>query len=72
MTQSELAKIIRKAYRAEKEALDDTIKRQEGDKRKFRDEYYFNSGKEWVLNELAHELGVELYDEDFELIGEEA
>lgn len=70
MTQSELAKIIRKAYKAEKEALDDTIKRQEGDKRKFRDEYYFNSGKEWVLNELAHELGVELYNEDFELIGE--
>ena len=72
MTQSELAKIIRKAYEAEKEALDDTIKKQEGDKRKFRDEYYFNSGKEWVLNELAHELGVELYNEDFELIGEEA
>ena len=72
MTQSELAKIIRKAYRAEKEALDDTIKKQEGDKRKFRDEYYFNSGKEWVLNELAHDLGVELYNEDFELIGEEA
>ena len=70
MTQSELAKIIRKAYKAEKEALDDTIKKQEGDKRKFRDEYYFNSGKEWVLNELAHELGVELYNEGFELIGE--
>lgn len=72
MTQSELARIIRKAYKAEKEALDDTIKKQEGDKRKFRDEYYFNSGKEFVLYELAHELGVELYNEDFELIGEEA
>jgi len=69
MKQSELAKIIRKAYKAEKGALDDTIKKQEGDKRKFRDEYYFNSGKEWVLNEIAHELGVELYNEDFELIG---
>lgn len=72
MKQSELAKIIRKAYKQEREALDDTIKKQKGDKRKFRDEYYFNSGKEWVLNELAHELGVELYNEDFELIGEEA
>ena len=71
MKQSELAKIIRKAYKAEKEALDDTIKKQKGDKRKFRDEYYFNSGKEWVLNELAHTLGVELYNEDFELIGED-
>ena len=70
MTQSELAKIIRRAYKGELEALNETIKKQEGDKRKFRDEYYFNSGKEWVLNELAHDLGVELYDEDFELIGE--
>lgn len=72
MKQSELAKIIRKAYKAEKEALDNTIKRQKGDKRKYRDEYYFNSGKEFVLYELAQDLGVELYDENFELIGEEA
>ena len=71
MTQSELAKIIRRAYKGELEALNETIKKQEGDKRKFRDEYYFNSGKEWVLNELAHDLGVELYDEDFKLIGED-
>lgn len=71
MKQSELAKIIRRAYRVEKEALDDTIKRQKGDKRKFRDEYYFNSGKEFVLYELAQDLGVELYDENFELIGGE-
>lgn len=68
MTQSELAKIIRKAYRAEIEALDDTIKKQEGDKRKFRDEYYFNSGKSFVLYELAEDLGVELYDENLKLI----
>ena len=72
MKQSELAKIIRKHYKAELEALNDTIKKQKGDKRKFRDEYYFNAGKEWVLNELAYNLGVELYNEDFELIGEEA
>ena len=71
MDKQELAKIIRKAYKAEKEALDDTIKKQEGDKRKFRDEYYFNSGKEFVLYELAHALGVELFDEDFKLIGDE-
>lgn len=70
MNKNKLAKIIRKAYKAEKEALDDTIKRQKGDKRKFRDEYYFNSGKEFVLYELAQDLGVELYDENFELIGE--
>lgn len=72
MTQSELAKIIRREYKLAKDAVDFTQDKQKGDKRKFRDEYYFNSGKEWVLNELAHELGVELYNEDFELIGEEA
>lgn len=72
MKQSELAKIIRRHYKAELEALQDTLNKQKGDKRKYRDEYYFNSGKEWVLNELAHDLGVELYNEDFELIGEEA
>jgi len=72
MKQSELAKIIRRAYKQEREALDDTIKKQKGDKRKFRDEYYFNSGKEWALSELAYNLGVELINEDFELIGEEA
>lgn len=71
MNKNKLAKIIRKAYKAEKEALDDTIKRQKGDKRKFRDEYYFNSGKEFVLYELAQDLGVELYDENFGLIGGE-
>ena len=43
MKQSELAKIIRRKYKAELEALNDTIKKQKGDKRKFRDEYYFNS-----------------------------
>lgn len=72
MKQSELAKIIREAYKAEKEALDDTIKKQKGDKRKFRDEYYFNAGKEWAWHDIAIELGVELLNEDFELIGEEA
>lgn len=72
MTQSELAKIIRKAYRAEKEALDDTIKKQKGDKRKYREEYWFNCGKEWAWHDIAIELGVELLNEDFELIGEEA
>lgn len=72
MNKNKLAKIIRKAYKADKEALDNTIKRQEGDKSKFRDEYYFNCGKEFALCKLAQDLGVELYDEDFELIGEEA
>ena len=72
MKQSELAKIIRKHYKAELEALQDTLNKQKGDKRKYRDEYYFNSGKEWAWHDIAIELGVELLDEDFKLIGEEA
>lgn len=71
MKQSELAKIIRRKYKAELEALNDTIKKQKGDKRKFRDEYYFNSGKEWAWHDVAMSLGVELMNEDFELVGEE-
>lgn len=71
MDKRELAKIIRREYKQDLEALNDTIKKQKGDKRKFRDEYYFNSGKEFVLYELAQDLGVELYDEDFKLIGDD-
>lgn len=67
MKQSEIANIIRRLYKKEKRALDETIKKQKGDKRKYRDEYYFNSGKEWVMSELAYEFGVELYSGDFEL-----
>ena len=69
MKQSELAKIIREAYKAEKEALDDTIKKQKGDKRKYREEYWFNCGKEWAWHDIAIELRVELLNEDFELVG---
>lgn len=72
MKQSELAKIIREAHKQEREALDDTIKKQKGDKRKYREEYWFNCGKEWAWHDIAIELGVELLDEDFKLIGEEA
>lgn len=71
MKQSELAKIIRKHYKEEQEALREIIDKQKGDERKYRNEYYFNAGKEWAWNDIAHELGVELYNEDFELIGED-
>lgn len=72
MKQSELAKIIRKHYKAELEALQDTLNKQKGDKRKYKEEYYFNCGKEWAWHDIAIELGVELLNEDFKLIGEEA
>ena len=72
MKQSELANIIRREYKLAKDAVDFTQEKQKGDKRKFRDEYYFNSGKEWAWHDVALSLGVELMNEDFELIGEEA
>lgn len=70
MKQSELAKIIRREYKQDLEALNDTIKKQEGDSRRFISEYYFNSGRELAIYELAEQLGVELFDEDFKLIEE--
>lgn len=70
MKQKRIERIIRAYYRGAKEALDETIKQQKGDKRKLQQEYWFNSGKEWALSELAHELDVELYDEEFKLIEE--
>ena len=71
MTKSELAKIIRREYKQDLEALNDTIKKQKGDSRRFISEYYFNSGRELAIYELAEQLGVELYDDNFKLIGEE-
>ena len=72
MKQSELAKIIRREYKLAKDAVDFTQEKQKGDKRKYKEEYYFNCGKEWAWHDIAIELGVELYNEDFKLIGEEA
>lgn len=71
MTKSELAKIIRHEYKQYLEALNDTIKKQKGDSRRFITEYYFNSGRELAIYELAEQLGVELFDDDFKLIGGE-
>lgn len=70
MTSKEIAKIIRDNFRAEHDALAETIAKQDGDARKYRDEYYFNAGKEWAWNDVAYAFGVELYDDDLELIKE--
>lgn len=72
MEQSELAKIIRKYHKETLENLKIWEEKYEQEKhRKYVKDYYWASSREWVLNELAHDLGVELYNEDFELIGEE-
>lgn len=70
MTSKEIAKIIRDNFRAEHNALAETLAKQDGDARKYRDEYYFNAGKEWAWNDVANMLGIELYDENLKLIEE--
>lgn len=73
MKQSELAKIIRKYHKEALENLKIWEKKYEQEKhRKYVKDYYWASSREWVLNELAQDLGVELYNEDFELIGAKA
>lgn len=38
--------------------------------RRFAKEYYYASGAEWAWHDAAQLLGIELYDENFKLIGE--
>lgn len=38
--------------------------------RKYTKEYYYASGAEWALAEMAQALGIELLDENFKLIEE--
>lgn len=36
--------------------------------RKYIKEYYYASGAEWALHDMAQTLGIKLYDENFKLI----
>ena len=38
--------------------------------RKFTKNYYYASGAEWALHDMAQILGIELYDGNFKLIEE--
>lgn len=38
--------------------------------RKYTKEYYYASGAEWALHEMAQVLGIKLIDENFRLIEE--
>ena len=66
----EQVKVYRKEY---KRALD-TVKywknARKKEPRKFTKEYYFASGAEWALAEMAQVLGIELLDENLKLIEE--
>lgn len=38
--------------------------------RKYTKEYYYSQGAEWALHDMANILGIELLDENFNLIEE--
>lgn len=69
MTDKNLKKLIRTEYKAileeqkywEKEYI-------KAKRKKFVKDYYWASGREFLMAELADKLGVELFDEDFNLI----
>ena len=43
---------------------------RKNNKRKYVKEYYFAAAQEQTYAMIAQDLGIELYDEDFKLIGE--
>lgn len=63
-----------KAYRKQYKFAVDTMKywanARKKEPRKYTKEYYFASGVEWALAEMAQVLGIELLDEDLKLIEE--
>lgn len=63
-----------KAYRKQYKFAVDTMKywadARKKEPRKYTKEYYFASGAEWALAEMAQVLGIELLDENLKLIEE--
>lgn len=68
MTSNEIAKTIRKNYKfvLEDSKYWETQRRKHP--RRFTKEYYYASGAEWAWHDVANLLGIELYDENFNLI----
>lgn len=72
MSKTEIIKTIHKTYTEVVKALNEAEKEYDRDKRsiKKRETYQFISAQEMVLEDLCCELGIELYDDDFNLIEE--
>lgn len=69
MTDKNIKKIIRTEYKALLEEQLHWEKEYEKAKRqRFAKDYYWASGRELLMAELADKLGVELFDENFNLI----
>lgn len=69
MTDKNLKKLIRTEYKAIYEEARYWEKEYEKAKhKKYAKDYYWASGREFLMAELADKLGVELFDENFNLI----
>ena len=70
MSKAEMIRIIRKEYAEVVKALNEAEKEYDQDKRstKKRETYQFVLAQEMILDDLCCELGIELYDDDCNLI----
>lgn len=69
MTEKNLKKIIRTEYKAiYDEARYWEKEYEKANHKKYQKDYYWASGREFLMAELADKLGVELFDENFNLI----
>lgn len=69
MTEKNLKKFIRTEYKAiYDEARYWEKEYEKANHRKYQKDYYWASGREFLMAELAYKLGVELFDENFDLI----
>ena len=69
MTDKNLKKIIRTEYKAIfNEARYWEKEYTKAKHKKYAKDYYWASGREFLMAELADKLGVELFDENFNLI----
>lgn len=69
MTEKNLKKIIRTEYKAiYDEARYWEKEYEKANHRKYQKDYYWASGREFLMAELADKLVVELFDENFDLI----
>jgi hypothetical protein len=72
MTEKNLKKIIRTEYKAiYNEARYWEKEYEKANHKKYQKDYYWASGREFLMAELADKLGVELFDENFDLIEED-
>jgi len=69
MNIKKLRKIIRDEYKGiYNEARYWEKEYDKANRRKYQKDYYWASGREFLMAELADRLGVELFDENFNLI----